>query len=118
MFDGNWSFFCSSIHGSVDHPCILRRFDVYHEKSDLFVEMEYAAGGSLFDRIHKTYIMDEDECKFIFYQIGCALAYLHRLKIVRRVFFRRKICERLEKLRFIEISNPPMFFSCRVKEKQ
>jgi len=73
-----------SIHGSVDHPCILRRFDVYHEKSDLFVEMEYAAGGSLYDRIHKTYIMDEDECKFVFYQIGCALAYLHRLKIVSR----------------------------------
>ncbi|CAF3737389.1 unnamed protein product [Rotaria sp. Silwood1] len=73
-----------SIHGTVDHPCILRRFDVYHEKSDLFVEMEYAAGGSLLDRIHKTYIMDEDECKFIFYQIGCALAYLHRLKIVHR----------------------------------
>ncbi|CAF4291953.1 unnamed protein product, partial [Adineta steineri] len=61
-----------SIHGSVD---------VYHEKTDLFVEMEYAAGGALLDRIHKKYIMDEDECKFIFYQIGCALAYLHRLKI-------------------------------------
>jgi serine/threonine protein kinase len=45
--------------------------------------MEYAAGGSLLDRIHQTYIMDEDECKFVFYQIGCALAYLHRLKIVR-----------------------------------
>ncbi|CAF3341089.1 unnamed protein product [Rotaria sp. Silwood1] len=73
-----------SIHGSVDHPCILRRFNVYHEKSDLFVEMEYAGGGSLFDRIHKTYIMTEDECKFIFYQIACALAYLHRIKIVHR----------------------------------
>jgi serine/threonine protein kinase len=46
--------------------------------------MEYAAGGALLDRIHKTYIMDEDECKFIFYQIGCALAYLHRLKIVKQ----------------------------------
>jgi serine/threonine protein kinase len=45
--------------------------------------MEYAAGGSLLDRINKTYIMDDDECKFIFYQIGCALAYLHRLKIVK-----------------------------------
>ena len=72
-----------SIHGSVDHPCILRRFDIYHEKSDLFVEMEYAVGGSLFDRIYKTNVMGEDECKFIFYQIACALAYLHRLKIVR-----------------------------------
>ena len=67
----------------MDHPCILRRFDVYHEKSDLFVEMEYAAGGSLLDRIYKLYIMTEDECKFIFYQIACALAYLHRLKIVK-----------------------------------
>ncbi len=76
--------FIRSIHGSVDHPCILRRFDVYHEKSDLFVEMEYAAGGSLFDRINKTYIMTEDECKFIFYQIACALAYLHRVKIVKK----------------------------------
>jgi serine/threonine protein kinase len=27
--------------------------------------------------------MGDDECKFIFYQIGCALAYLHRLKIVK-----------------------------------
>ena len=79
-------FSTRSIHGSVDHPCILRRFDVYHEKSDLFVEMEYAAGGSLFDRIQQSYIMDENECKFIFYQIGCALAYLHRLKIVKFIF--------------------------------
>ncbi|CAF1375368.1 unnamed protein product [Adineta steineri] len=64
-----------SIHESVD---------VYHEKTHLFVEMEYAAdGGALLDRIHKTYIMDEDECKLIFYQIGCALAYLHRLKILK-----------------------------------
>ena len=46
--------------------------------------MEYASGGSLLDRIHKTYIMTEDECKFVFYQIACALAYLHRLKIVRK----------------------------------
>ncbi|UJR33623.1 hypothetical protein I4U23_021058 [Adineta vaga] len=73
-----------SIHGSVDHPCILRRFDVFHEKSNLFVEMEFAGGGSLFDRIQQTYSMMEDECKFIFYQIACALAYLHRLKIVHR----------------------------------
>ncbi|CAF0791548.1 unnamed protein product [Adineta steineri] len=73
-----------SIHGSVDHPCILRRFEVFHEKTNLFVEMEYAGGGSLYDRIHKTYIMTDDECKFIFYQIACALAYLHRLKIVHR----------------------------------
>jgi len=73
-----------SIHGSVDHPCILRRYDVYHEKFDLFVEMEYAGGGSLFDRINNTHLMDDSECKFIFYQIGFALAYLHRLKIVHR----------------------------------
>ena len=50
--------------------------------------MEYAAGGALLDRIHQSYIMDEEECKFIFYQIGCALAYLHRLKIV--CFFVRR----------------------------
>ncbi|CAF0750034.1 unnamed protein product [Adineta ricciae] len=73
-----------AIHGSVDHPCILRRFEVFHERSNLFVEMEYAGGGSLFDRIHKTSLMTEEECKFIFYQIACALAYLHRLKIVHR----------------------------------
>jgi serine/threonine protein kinase len=54
---------------------ILRRFDVYHEKSNLFIEMECAASGSLFDRISKIYIMTEDGCKFIFYQIACALAY-------------------------------------------
>jgi serine/threonine protein kinase len=85
----------------VDHPCILRRFDVYHEKSDLFVEMEYASGGSLFDRIHKIYIMTEDECKFIFYQIACALAYLHRLKIVKYFLF--KTCLLYACPRFIEI---------------
>ena len=39
--------------------------------------MEYAVGGSLLDRIHKAYTMIEDECKFIFYQIACALTYLH-----------------------------------------
>ena len=51
--------------------------------------MEYASGGSLLDRIYKTYIMTEEECKFLFYQIACALAYLHRLKIVRISFHTR-----------------------------
>ncbi|CAF1411344.1 unnamed protein product [Didymodactylos carnosus] len=73
-----------SIHGSVDHPCILRRYEVYHERFDLFVEMEYASGGSLYDRINNSYIMDDEEVKFIFYQIAFALSYLHRLKIVHR----------------------------------
>ena len=70
--------------------------------------MEYAAGGSLYDRIHKTYLMTEDECKFIFYQIACALAYLHRLKIVRDSLFEIHSC--FELFRFIEISNQRMFF--------
>ncbi len=78
--------------------------------------MEYAAGGSLFDRIHKTYLMTEDECKFIFYQIACALAYLHRLKIVKYLnniyFFLNDL------FRFIEISNQLMFFLCQMNEKQ
>ncbi|CAF3986210.1 unnamed protein product, partial [Adineta steineri] len=51
-----------SIHGSVD---------VYHEKTDLSVEMEYAAdGGALLDRIHKTYIMDEDELNAVHESLG------------------------------------------------
>ncbi len=95
-------------------------FEVYHEKSDLFVEMEYAAGGSLLDRIHKTYIMDEDECKFIFYQIGCALAYLHRLKIVKKNLnkFKKKNFFFFFLIRFIEILNQLMFFLCQMNEKQ
>ena len=42
-------------------------------------------GGSLFDRMRTAHIINEDQCKFIFYQIACALAYLHRLKIVKMI---------------------------------
>lgn len=83
--------------------------------------MEYAGGGSLLDRIYKTYIMTEEECKFLFYQIACALAYLHRLKIVRDLFTSYSLNQflfRYEYFRFIEISNQRMFFSCQMNEKQ
>lgn len=78
--------------------------------------MEYAAGGSLYDRIHQTYLMTEDECKFIFYQIACALAYLHRLKIVRRIINIIRTKNNLFR-RFIEILNRQIFFLCQMNVK-
>lgn len=69
---------------SVDHPCIIRLQDVIDTPEKIYIVMELAEGGELFDRLASNRRLPESTVKFYFYQLALAVQYLHRKNITHR----------------------------------
>lgn len=69
---------------SCTHPLITCIRDVFDVGSGLYLILEFAAGGELFDRIILKGHFSEDETRNIFRQLLGALQYLHKNSIVHR----------------------------------
>ena len=65
----------------VDHPHVLSLKDVYESKDQLFLVLEHADGGELFDYLVSKKRLPESEAAEFFYQIMLAVEYCHRLGI-------------------------------------
>jgi len=63
----------------LDHPYIVKMYEVYHVKRKLWLVTELLQGGDVSSRK-----LNEHETKRIIEQILCALVYLHRMGIVHR----------------------------------
>lgn len=69
----------------VDHSNIISLYDKYHKDGMLYIEMEYADGGTLEQLIKRqTDPMPESEILIIFKQLVEALGYVHSLHILHR----------------------------------
>jgi len=66
---------------SLDHPNIIRGYDVFENEENLMIVMEYCGGGELFDRIVKKKTYTEKEAQVVLRQITSAIKYLHDHKI-------------------------------------
>jgi hypothetical protein len=69
---------------TLNHPNIANMFEVIMTKDHIYIIMEYASGGELFDYIVKHRRLDEKEARRLFRQILKAIAYCHRNGIVHR----------------------------------
>jgi len=69
---------------SVNHPCIINLEDVIHTQDYLFIVLELAEGGELFEKIIEKTKFNEFEAKLHFYQIASAIQYLHSKNICHR----------------------------------
>ena len=69
---------------SVSHPCVINLEDVIDTPDFLFIVLELAEGGELFDKIIEKTKFNEDEAKLHFYQITSAIKYLHSRNICHR----------------------------------
>nr|XP_045600913.1 serine/threonine-protein kinase Chk2-like isoform X2 [Procambarus clarkii] len=69
---------------SVDHPCIIRLQDVIETPAMMYIIMELAEGGELFDRLTTTGRLPEATAKFYFFQLALAVQYLHAKNITHR----------------------------------
>lgn len=69
---------------SVSHPCVINLEDVIDTKDFLFIVLELAEGGELFDKIIERTKMNEVEAKLHFFQIASAIKYLHSKNICHR----------------------------------
>ncbi|KAF2190554.1 Pkinase-domain-containing protein [Zopfia rhizophila CBS 207.26] len=68
----------------LEHDNIVRLYDVWENRNELYVIMEYIQGGELFHYIGETGGLREIEVVHLFRQIIAALLYCHRLNIHHR----------------------------------
>jgi calcium-dependent protein kinase len=69
---------------SIDHPNVLKIFDLYEDKHFFYIVSEYCAGGELYDRIKKVTNFSEKDAANYMRQILSAVTYLHDKGIVHR----------------------------------
>mmetsp|Transcript_34529 Transcript_34529/g.42225 ORF Transcript_34529/g.42225 Transcript_34529/m.42225 type:complete len:440 (-) Transcript_34529:638-1957(-) len=65
---------------SMDHPNIVKAFDVFERKRQIFLVMQFCAGGDLYDRLPYT----EDQALQITRCLLSAIAYMHSKNIAHR----------------------------------
>ena len=68
----------------IDHPNIIRLYDVWETSSDLYLIFEYIEGGELFDYICDKGRLSTSEALDYFQQIIFAVDYCHRFNIAHR----------------------------------
>jgi serine/threonine-protein kinase HSL1, negative regulator of Swe1 kinase len=68
----------------LNHPNIVRIYDVWENSNEIYLIMENVDGGELFQYLSQHGALPEDEAVYIFRQLVEALAYCHRLSIFHR----------------------------------
>jgi calcium-dependent protein kinase len=72
----------------MDHPNIIKLYEVYDDKRFIYLIMEECIGGELFDRLiekkEKKQAFSENEAANIFFHLMSAIYYCHNFKICHR----------------------------------
>ncbi|XP_067942404.1 MAP/microtubule affinity-regulating kinase 3-like isoform X3 [Watersipora subatra] len=69
---------------ALDHPNIVKLFEVIQTEKQLYLVIEYAYGGEVFDYLVAHGRMKEKEARMKFRQIVSAVQYCHQKNIVHR----------------------------------
>src|SRR6266404_5944649 len=68
----------------IDHPNIMRLYDVWETSTELYLILEYVEGGELFDYLCKRGRLSTPEALGYFQQIIAAINYCHHFNIAHR----------------------------------
>ncbi|KJA23602.1 hypothetical protein HYPSUDRAFT_76926 [Hypholoma sublateritium FD-334 SS-4] len=68
----------------IDHPNIMKLYDVWETSTSLYLILEYVQGGELFDYLCSKGRRPTAEALDYFQQIICAVDYCHRFNIAHR----------------------------------
>ncbi len=69
---------------TVSHPNIVRGYDFFEEEKNIYLILEYLAGGELFDRIVKKTYYNEKEARDLVLILLLAIKHLHDQNIIHR----------------------------------
>ncbi|KAI9737931.1 MAG: hypothetical protein M1834_009301 [Cirrosporium novae-zelandiae] len=68
----------------INHPSIINLYDIWENRGELYLILEYVEGGELFSYISKECVLDESEAARIFRQIVSGVGYCHHFNICHR----------------------------------
>lgn len=68
----------------IDHPNVVKIFEVFKDSSKLYIVMEYVEGKELFDFVVKRQKLKESEASKVVQQLLRTIKYLNELKICHR----------------------------------
>ncbi|PWY83502.1 Pkinase-domain-containing protein [Aspergillus heteromorphus CBS 117.55] len=68
----------------IEHPNVINLYDVWENRGELYLVLEYVEGGELFDYVSKHGPLPEEEAVRLFRQIIAGLGYCHRFNICHR----------------------------------
>lgn len=74
----------TTLHSCIDHPHIIRLWQVLRDDSHIYMVMEYAERGNLFYYQNKKRVFSEEEAAVFFTQTLSAVSYLHALDMLHR----------------------------------
>jgi calcium-dependent protein kinase len=69
---------------TLDHPNIIKLFEVFEDHTSFYLVQEFCSGGELFDQIAEKDHFDEHYAAIVFEQILKALWYCHKNRICHR----------------------------------
>ena len=72
------------ILSQLDHPNVLKIFEIFDEEDCIYLVLELLAGGELFDRIVEKESYSEKEAAETIRPLVDALRYCHQLGIIHR----------------------------------
>ena len=72
------------ILNELNHPNIVKVYEICESDEYFFIIMEYCSGGELFNYIVRNHRLIEEESSYFFYQIINCLEYIHSKKIAHR----------------------------------
>ncbi|CAG9311624.1 unnamed protein product [Blepharisma stoltei] len=73
-----------SIMKKLDHPNILKVYQIFEDHKNFYIIMEYCSGGELFSKISKEHFFSEKEAAKVMYELLSAVTYCHELNITHR----------------------------------
>ncbi|KAK3825136.1 MAG: kinase-like domain-containing protein [Benniella sp.] len=72
------------IQSNLKHKHILRLDTFFHDKTRVFLVLEYAPQGELYKKLRKVQRFPEWQASKYIYELATALAYLHRKHVIHR----------------------------------
>jgi calcium-dependent protein kinase len=69
---------------SLDHPNILRCYEIFEDSWKYYISMEYCDGGELFKKIVEMKTFSEKDAGEIMHQVLSAMSYCHSKNIIHR----------------------------------